>query len=295
MSKESISLIPLRARGAFAVTGAASGIGAATTARLIAGGHNVITVDLHDAEVTCDLGTVEGRRHAVERISELSGNVLSGLVTCAGVDTSRSLPGSRVVSINYFGTVALLEGLRPALARAGDAAVVCVGSSSATVIPDTPAELLQLCLAGEERRAGELADETGAALSYGASKAAVNLYVRHNAVKREWIGAGIRMNAVAPGFIDTPLLGEHRNGPESGQVLETFRDATPAGRFGKPEEVAALIDFLLGPESGFMCGSVVFADGGLDAKFRADHWLAVWNRPARRVRPAAQDLTRGAA
>src|SRR5712691_10912703 len=295
MSKESISLIPLRARGAFAITGAASGIRAATTARLIAAGHNVITVDLRDAEVTCDLGTVEGRRHAVEKITELSGDVLSGLVTCAGVDTSRSLPGSRVVSINYFGTVALLEGLRPALARRGDAAVVCVGSSSATVIPDLPVELLQLCLAGDESRAGELADATGPALAYGASKAAVALYVRHSAVKPEWIGAGIRMNAVAPGFIETPLLGKPRDASQSDPVLETFLEATPAGRLGKPDEVAALIAFLLGPEARFFCGSVVFADGGLDAKFRADHWLAVWNRPARLVHRQVGSLRRGAA
>ncbi|PYS95788.1 MAG: hypothetical protein DMF50_07210, partial [Acidobacteria bacterium] len=65
MSMKSIPHVPLRARGAIAVTGAASGIGAATTARLIARGHNVITVDLHDAEITCDLGTVVGRRHAL--------------------------------------------------------------------------------------------------------------------------------------------------------------------------------------------------------------------------------------
>ncbi len=295
MLTDPISRLPLHANGAIALTGAASGIGAATAARLNAAGHRVITVDLHDADVVCDLATEAGRRLAIEKVTELAGDALAGLVTCAGVDTSRNLPGSRVVSINYFGTVALLDGLRPALARRGDAAVVCVGSSSATVIPDLPVELLQLCLAGDESRAGELADATGPALAYGASKAAVALYVRHSAVKPEWIGAGIRMNAVAPGFIETPLLGKPRDASQSDPVLETFLEATPAGRLGKPDEVAALIAFLLGPEARFFCGSVVFADGGLDAKFRADHWLAVWNRPARLVHRQVGSLRRGAA
>jgi len=232
MLTDPISRLPLHANGAIALTGAASGIGAATAARLNAAGHRVITVDLHDADVVCDLATEAGRRLAIEKVTELAGDALAGLVTCAGVDTSRNLPGSRVVSINYFGTVALLDGLRPALARRGDAAVVCVGSSSATVIPDLPVELLQLCLAGDESRAGELADATGPALAYGASKAAVALYVRHSAVKPEWIGAGIRMNAVAPGFIETPLLGKPRDASQSDPVLETFLEATPAAASG---------------------------------------------------------------
>src|SRR5438445_3776796 len=157
MPTDSISRLPLHARGTIAVTGAASGIGAATAARLAGGGYRVITVDRRDAEITCDLGTLEGRRRAIARVAELADGALVGLVTCAGVEPSPGRSASEVVGINYFGTVALLEGLQPALARAGAAAVVCVGSSSATVIPDLPPDLVQACLAGDERTAGDLA------------------------------------------------------------------------------------------------------------------------------------------
>ena len=95
-----------------AVTGAASGIGAATAARLTEHGHRVIGVDLRDADVEADLGTADGRQEAIGRITELCDGALDGLVTCAGLAGLPDRPASLLISVNYFGTVELLAGLR---------------------------------------------------------------------------------------------------------------------------------------------------------------------------------------
>lgn len=104
--------------GTYAVTGSASGMGAASAARLRAAGHRVIGVDLRDADVVADLGTAEGRAHAVREVIRLAGGRLDGVAAVAGVGPQMRDAGV-VASINYFGPVALLNGLRPALEAAG--------------------------------------------------------------------------------------------------------------------------------------------------------------------------------
>ena len=102
------------------VTGSASGMGAATVRRLADAGHRVIGVDLHDATVTADFATAEGRRAAVEQVTELAGGpdgAIDGLVTWAGLAGLTDRPGSLLAAVNHFGTVAVLEGLRPLLAK----------------------------------------------------------------------------------------------------------------------------------------------------------------------------------
>ncbi|MGA4791929.1 SDR family oxidoreductase [Nocardia sp. AB354] len=264
--------------GTIAVTGSASGIGAAVAAHLEKEGHRVIGVDLRDAEVTADLGTAEGRAHAVAEVSGISAGRLDGFLPFAGVAAATGRPGGLVVSVNYFGAVALLEGLRPLLRESGNASVVLVSSNSTTTQPLWPVELAEACLAGDEERARGIAEsfgDLGAIQAYPATKAALAWYARTKSA--EYIADGIRLNAIAPGIIDTPMTQEGSKDALTGEGMKQFLAMTPIGRPGRPEEIADLAAFLLSDKAGFFVGSVIFCDGGIDAAFRGKDWPAVWN------------------
>jgi NAD(P)-dependent dehydrogenase (short-subunit alcohol dehydrogenase family) len=263
------------AMGTFAVTGAASGIGAATVDRLRADNHDVVTVDLRDADVVADLSTVDGRRAAVAGVADRCGGVLDGAVPCAGIGGLPGRPGSALASLNYFGTVELLEGLRPLLANGPDAAVVAISSNSTTTAPGVPVELVERCLAGDEPAARTVADATDSLLVYPATKIAVARWVRRNATTEGWIGSGIRLNAVAPGMTETAMVAEGRADATVGPLLDQF--PIPLGRAGTPEEIAAVVRFRLSPAASFVVGSIVFVDGGTDALLRTDDWPAIWS------------------
>jgi NAD(P)-dependent dehydrogenase (short-subunit alcohol dehydrogenase family) len=256
----------------YVVTGAASGIGAASCARLRAAGARVIGVDLADAEVRADLGSPDGRRAAIERITELADGDLTGLVPAAGIGGSSTAAGGRLVSINYFGAVSLVEGLRPLLAAGDGGAVVLLGSNSATVQPGWPVELAEACLAGDEAAACALADRAPSLQAYPATKAALAWYVRERAPRPEWIGAGVRLNAIAPGLTETALTQTQRADPLIGPALANF--PVPLGRALKPAEIADAIAFLL--SSPVLVGSVLVADGGTEAQLRPRDWPALW-------------------
>jgi NAD(P)-dependent dehydrogenase (short-subunit alcohol dehydrogenase family) len=246
--------------GTHVVSGSASGIGAAVTARLRAGGHTVIGVDLHDAEVTGDLATESGRGSAAAAVRDLTDRV-DGVVPCAGVAGLTGTDPQLVVSLNFFGAVGLVTDLRP-LMRQGSS-VVMVSSNSVTCQPGWTGEVAAACLADDEELARRLASNEDAVNVYPATKAAVAHWARREAIKPEWAGAGVRLNAVAPGMVATPMTEQLRNDPELG----VFADAYPTAlkRPGRPEEIAALVAFLLSEESSLLVGSVVFADGGTDA------------------------------
>ena len=258
-----------------AVTGAASGIGAATAARLARQGDRVIGVDRRAADVTCDLATATGRQTAIDEVARRCDGTLDGLVTCAGLGGATGRAASMLVSVNYFGTVDLLAGLQPVLARGDEAAAVAISSNSTTVQPGWSPELVAACLRGDEDGAGTLADAGDSMRAYPATKVAVARWVRRHAPTAAWVGAGIRLNAIAPGLTATPLADETRDDPVLGPLLQQL--PIPVGRPGRAEEIAALIAFLLGPEARFFCGSVVWVDGGSDALLRPDDWPAPWS------------------
>ncbi|NMM90552.1 NAD-dependent epimerase [Rhodococcus sp. SRB_17] len=261
----------------YVLTGSASGLGAATKARLEADGHRVIGVDLHDADVTVDLSTTDGRRSAVEQVTALVDGSIDGFVPFAGLAAATGRPASALIAVNYFGAVELLEGLRPLLAAGENSSVVLVSSNSTTSQPNWPTDMAAACLAGDEAAAVAIADgfgEFGAIQAYPATKAALAYYARTKS--SEYIAQGIRLNAIAPGLIDTPMTQEGRRDELIGPGMEQFLAIIPAGRAGRPEEVAALVAFLLGPESTYFVGSVVFADGGTDAAFRGMDWPKAW-------------------
>ena len=107
-------------------------------------------------------------------------------------------------------------------------------------------------------------------MAYGASKIAVSRWVRRTAVRSTWAGEGIRLNAIAPGAIMTSLLERQLATPREAKAIRSF--PVPVGEFGDPAQLADWMVFMLSDAANFLCGSVVFVDGGSDAYFRAGDW-----------------------
>ncbi len=246
------------------VTGSASGLGAAIRSRLETHDWSVIGVDQRNAEIVVDLSTDSGRREMAERVAEETGGVLDGVVACAGVGPH--IPDHAVIaSVNYFGAVATLDLLFPLLRGGERPAAVAIASNSMGIIPPDEA-LLAACTVGDEAAARTAAAGTDGPTTYGTSKLAFARSVRRRV--QEWGEAGVRLNAIAPGPLRTPLLASTKEDPVLGPNVELL--PIPLGREGEPEEAAGLVAFLLSPEAALLHGSVIFIDGGTDALLRPD-------------------------
>lgn len=258
--------------GVYAVTGSASGMGQQAAEKLRAAGHSVIGVDLRDADVIADLSGPDGRTAAAQRVLDLCEGRLDGAVLAAGIGpTPRA--SALILQVNYFGVVDLLEAWRPALAAADGAKVVVVASNSTTTVPAVPSFAVRALLAGNAAKALRWLRPLGPgapSIAYAASKIAVSRWVRRNAVQTSWAGKGIRLNALAPGAIMTPLLERQLATPGQDKAVRSF--PVPVGGYGDPGQLADWMMFMLSDAADFLCGSVIFVDGGSDAYFRADDW-----------------------
>jgi len=245
------------------ISGSASGIGAATAAKLSSNGFTVFGIDRAGADCNVDLGTKEGRAIAVAAALDFSDGTLDALVPCAGISGLPGRPGALVASVNYFGTISLIEGLREVLAAAKYSSVVAMSSNSTTTQPGVPMDVVEACLAGDEALARDRADAASSIATYPATKLALAWWIREKSVQSEYVGNGIHLNAIAPGMIETAMVAEGRNDPTIGKFFDLF--PIPRGSTGRPEEIAGVICMLVSEVGRNFVGSVLFVDGGTDA------------------------------
>lgn len=251
----------LRGRVAL-VTGGASGIGQAVVEAAAAQGMKVAIVDANAAaaEDACERLRQRGFRaesqcvdvrdrdaldSAVARFESELGPIY-GAVMCAGI-SSRSAPESMssdqwgsVIDINLTGTFNTVQAVGRGMLDRGEGSVVMIGSTNS--------------LGGHTERA-----------SYVASKHGVHGLVRSIAI--DWASRGVRVNAIAPGAVDTPLLRKN-----SEQVLkDTFFVRIPQGRPSRPAEQASVCMFLLSEAASYITGAMIPVDGALTAGYWNHH------------------------
>ena len=260
--------------GVYAVTGSASGMGRQVAFKLRAAGHTVIGVDLHDAEVIADLSAAPGRAAAAAAVLAAAGDRLDGAVLAAGLGPTPGPDRAKLIfEVNYLGVVDLLTAWQSALAAAGTAKVVVVSSNSTTTVPMVPRRAVRAALTGDADKAVRtvrIFGRAAPAMAYAASKLAVTRWVRRHAVTPGWAGAGIRLNALAPGAIMTPLLEGQLATPREAKAIRSF--PVPVGGFGDAGQIADWMLFMLSDAADFLCGSVIFVDGGSDAYLRFEDW-----------------------
>jgi 2-hydroxycyclohexanecarboxyl-CoA dehydrogenase len=247
---------PMRLEGRIAlVTGGASGIGAATARRLAAEGARVAIADLDldgaravaaeidGAAVEMDVADAASVRAGVAAAQAELGPI-GVLVNNAGTDrfsffvhTDEAL-WDFVLDVNLRGTIAVTHAVLDGMQQRGGGAIVNVASEAGRV------------------------GSQGSAV-YSAAKGGVIAFTR--AIARESARYGVRVNAVAPGPIETPLLNaaEEALGEIGARLKQGMIEATLMGRSGTPEEVAATIAFLASDDASYLTGQTLNVSGGL--------------------------------
>lgn len=244
------------------VTGAASGIGAATAALLRERGEIVLGVDLAGSDIDADLSHAAGRQAMLAAVNARAPEGITGIAAVAG--SARLDDPALIVSVNHFGAVATLELLRPLLASAPRPRAMLVASSAVLLPYDQP--IVDACLASDEAQARIVA-EAEPTNAYASSKRALALWMRREATAERWAGAGIPLNGVAPGTVKTPMTSPLL-ATEEGRAILSASTPIAVPDFGEPRDLAEIIAFFLTMETGYIIGQLLFADGGTDALMR---------------------------
>ena len=238
------------------ITGGASGIGLQSAQALSQCGAKIELLDLNrgaldraadelrsnggDVEITpldvTDPVAVNGAAVGIEARSGTPDILLNsaGIALLHSAADISDEDWRRVMDVNVNGTFWCCRAFGSAMAKAGRGSIINMGSMSGTII-----------------------NRPQFAASYMASKGAVHQLTKALAV--EWAKTGVRVNALAPGYVATEMTLAMRARPE---LFDTWMDMTPVGRCGEPEEIAALVVFLASEGSAYMTGSIVAIDGG---------------------------------
>jgi NAD(P)-dependent dehydrogenase (short-subunit alcohol dehydrogenase family) len=239
------------------VTGASSGIGRATAVRLGADGYQVLAVGRDAEALAAVCGAITG---AGGRAEPLVSDVTATGAPAAIVGAAVASFGGLDALVNAAGVIA--SGAVTATADEGWDAMMDVNVRA-------PFRLIREAASALTERRGAIVNVSSVAgtrafpglASYCVSKAAVDQLTRVAAL--DFAAAGVRVNAVNPGVVVTNL---HRRGgmdeSKYAEFLEKSRATHPLGRAGEPDEIAALIAFLVSPASGWITGDTISIDGG---------------------------------
>jgi NAD(P)-dependent dehydrogenase (short-subunit alcohol dehydrogenase family) len=246
------------------ITGSASGIGLACVEKFKALGDRVIGIDIRDADIIGDLSTPEGRRGAMDKVLELTDNTIDGLILSAGL-SGVDAPADLTLSVNYFGSSELMDGLHGAMVGRPNACIVCLVSTSCRFVQgDDP--MVEALLEGDEAKCRTMILEQDEGSAYPFSKHALARLIRLRA--SEWAEQGIRVTACVPGMTMTPMVEALMKEEEIKELLESLH--APLGRKGTSEEMAGVVAFLCSEEASFISGTMIWVDGAQDARDNPD-------------------------